>query len=211
MVFRRLGDKDHDEAAPPTFRHVLERARRGESEGLSAIYRHFLPGIFGYIAARVPDRATAEDLTSEVFLQMVEGIAHVRTNEEAQFAAWLFQVARITVAGYYRKVKKQPVMEPLAQSEILKTEAEGASPTEQAEAREEWERVVQAINQLTEDQRIVLIGRLIHGYDIAEVAKMIDKKPNAVKALQFRALNSLHRFLAEQSVSHREGPGRETP
>lgn len=34
----------------------------------------FLPGVFAYIAAHVPDRATAEDLTSEVFMRMIESI-----------------------------------------------------------------------------------------------------------------------------------------
>lgn len=51
----------------------LDAARRGESEALSILYRQFLSGVFGYIATRVPDRATAEDLTSEVFLKMVAG------------------------------------------------------------------------------------------------------------------------------------------
>ena len=66
----------------------LDEARRGESEALSILYRQFLPGVFGYIATRVPDRATAEDLTSEVFLKMVEGIGQLRASDEAGFAAW---------------------------------------------------------------------------------------------------------------------------
>src|SRR5258707_13697489 len=88
---------------------LLDRARRGESEALSILYRQFLPGIFGYIAARVPDRATAEDLTSEVFLKMIEGIGQLRASDEPGFAAWLLQIARLTVADYYRKRQYQPV------------------------------------------------------------------------------------------------------
>src|SRR5215470_12923920 len=97
----------------PAFEHLLERAKKGEAEGITALYRHFLPGVFGYIAARVPDRALAEDLTSEVFLKMVEGISRVRTHEEAGIAAWLFQIARITIAGHYRQQEKQPDFVPL--------------------------------------------------------------------------------------------------
>jgi DNA-directed RNA polymerase specialized sigma24 family protein len=44
----------------------------------------------------------------------------------------------------------------------------------------------------------VLISRLILGYDVATVAQMIGKKANAVKALQFRALQSLERLLAKR-------------
>jgi len=61
----------------------LDRARRGEPEALSALYRQLLPGVFGSIAARVPDRATSEDLTSEVFVKMVEGISRLRASDEA--------------------------------------------------------------------------------------------------------------------------------
>jgi len=195
------------------FEQQLEQARRGESEGLSALYRQFLPGVFGYIAARVPDRDTAEDLTSEVFLSMVEGISHLRANDEAGFAAWLFQVARITVAGYYRKHEHQPMVLSLTSTSLDGEEGEEAfailahpsesDPVRRAEVGEEWSEVVQAINLLTEEQRQVIIGRLILGYDVTSVARMIGKKSNAVKALQFRGLQTLYRLL------HREIPTRQ--
>jgi RNA polymerase sigma-70 factor (ECF subfamily) len=191
----------------------LDLARRGESEALSQLYRQFLPGIFGYIATRVPDRATAEDLTSDVFLKMIEGVSHLRATDEAGFAAWLLQIARITVAGYYRKREHQPALvslEPGDQEEegVGNSEANlrnypSLDPAERAESQDEWNSVVKAINTLTEEQRQVLIGRLILGYDVATVARMIGKKANAVKALQFRALQSLHRQLGKQGYSER--------
>jgi RNA polymerase sigma-70 factor (ECF subfamily) len=79
-----------------------------------------------------------------------------------------------------------------------------SDPVRWTEARDEWEAVAQAINALTEEQRQVLVGRFILGYDVATVAGMIGKKANAVKALQFRALNSLHRLLRQQDRSEEE-------
>jgi RNA polymerase sigma-70 factor (ECF subfamily) len=191
-----------------TVEGLLDRARQGDAEAVSALYHRALPGIFGYIATRVPDRATAEDLTSEVFLQMVEGIAQLRARNEASFLAWLLRIARVTVAGYYRKREKQPShlslqgqdwqnqpAEPLA---LFSTSPE-ADPVSRAEAREDWQVVVQAINRLTEEQRQVLVGRLILGYDVATVARMLGKQANAIKALQFRALQSLQRLLGSSS------------
>ena len=186
----------------------LDRARRGEPEALSALYRQLLPGVFGYIAARVPDRATAEDLTSDVFLQMVESISRLRANDEASVAAWILQIARVTVAGYYRKREHQPAFvsleprgweeEESGASRVISDSNPNYDPVRSAEARDEWATVVKAINTLTEDQRQVLVGRLILGYDVATVAHMIGKKANAVKALQFRALQRLQRLLGKQ-------------
>lgn len=188
---------------------LLEQARQGDAGALSALYNKFLPGIFSYIAMRVPDRATAEDLTSEVFLQMLEGIHRLRARDEPGFAAWLLRIARAAVAGYYRKRERQPGMVPLPGEtgeelqavpfNVLSHSPPG-DPAAWMEAREEWQKVVQAINMLTEDQRQVLVGRLILGYDVAAVAKMIGKKANAVKALQFRALKSLQRLLGMSSI-----------
>jgi RNA polymerase sigma-70 factor (ECF subfamily) len=196
----------------PAFHALLDHARQGEAEAISMLYRRFLPGVFWYIAARIPDRATAEDLTSEVFLQMVEGIPKVRGNNEATFASWLFQIARITVAGYYRKHKHIPgsvsldatLAEDGDDMTALSTHHPDSDPVRWTEARDEWEAVAQAINALTEDQRQVLVGRLILGYDVATVAGMIGKKANAVKALQFRALNSLQRLLQKRDRSEEE-------
>jgi RNA polymerase sigma-70 factor, ECF subfamily len=187
----------------------LDRVRRGEPEALSALYRQLLPGVFGYIVARVPDRATAEDLTSEVFLKMVEGVSRLRASDEAGVAAWILRIARVTVAGYYRKREHQPALVPLEHifeeeeeyrgNQVIPASDPNIDPARRAEARDEWDTVVKAINMLTEEQRQVLIGRLILGYDVATVARMIGKNANAVKALQFRALHSLQRLLREHS------------
>lgn len=186
---------------------LLDRARAGESEALSILYRRFLPGIFGYIAARVPDRSSAEDLTSDVFLAMVENIYRLKARDEAGFIAWLLQIARVTVAGYYRKHEKQPALISLEPERwkdeqgaelTLPETSQDSDPAYKAEVRDEWRTVVQAINTLTEEQRQVLVGRLILGYDVATVARMVGKKANAVKALQFRALNSLQRLLGKR-------------
>ena len=194
------------------FHHLLDCAGRGDSEALSVLYRQFLSGVFGYIAARVPDRTTAEDLTSEVFLKVVEGVGRLRAEDEAGFAAWLFQIARITVAGYYRKRGKQPAFVPLVEPAYQEEEKESgelladhpdSDPVLSAEVRDEWNAVVSAINTLTEEQRQVLIGRLILGYDVATVAQMIGKNANAVKALQFRALQSLQRLLGKHYLLER--------
>jgi RNA polymerase sigma-70 factor, ECF subfamily len=195
---------------------LLDRAREGEDEALSILYNQFLPGIFGYIAIRVPDRTTAEDLTSEVFLQMIEGIHQLRAKDEAGFTAWLLRIARIVVAGYYRKREKQPMLVALPTDSYDETQREhsnlaashpNSDPASWAEAREDWHVVVQAINLLTEKQRQVLVGRLILGYDVAAVARMLGIKANAIKALQFRALHSLQRLLGKQQSSKISQPG----
>src|SRR5260370_6008736 len=126
---------------------------------------------------------------------MVEHISRLRASDEASVAAWILQIARVTVAGYYRKREHQPAFVSLEPRE----EEPGASwgipdnnpnydPVRSAEARDEWDAVVKAINALTEEQRQVLVGRLILGYDVPPVPPLLGKKPNPSKALHFTPL-----------------------
>jgi RNA polymerase sigma-70 factor (ECF subfamily) len=216
FTWRSIGSTFPDqEKSVPIFEQTLADAKKGDTVAMTALYRCFVPGVFGYIAARVPDRSTAEDLTSEVFLKMIEGIESVRATEDAGMVAWLLQVARITVALYYRKREKEPECVTLSpvKEEIDTGISEGytifinhpdTDPVLRSEVREDWEAVVAAINCLTEEQRQVLVGRLIFGYDVATVASMLGKRANAVKALQFRALQSLNRLLAKKRPSESE-------
>src|SRR5438128_7619961 len=120
------------------------------------------------------------------------------------------QYPRVTVAGYYRKRAHQPAVvslepsggeeEESGASRVIPDSNPSLDPVRSAEARDEWDTVVKAINTLTEDQRQVLVGRLILGYDVATVARMIGKNANAVKALQFRALHSLQRLLSDIAI-----------
>jgi RNA polymerase sigma-70 factor, ECF subfamily len=212
MFFRRgsswSGSSNQAENRLGAIDRLLDRARNGEVEAVSALYHHFFPGIFSYITSHTSDRGTAEDLTSEVFLAMVEHIHQVKASNEADFSAWLLRVAKFTVAGYYRKREKQPVLvsleATLGADDGTYEERYAIDENDPAlclEERDEWSTVMQAINKLTAEQRQVIIQRLILGYDIASVARMTGKKANAVKALQFRALRSLQRILAEQAQS----------
>lgn len=189
----------------PSFESQLDDAKRGDKEALSALYYQFLPAVYGAVAARVPDRATAEDLTSEVFLKMVEGISQVYSTDEVGFGSWILRIARNTIAGYYRKRQTQPEIIPLKTShweedEQRENHAILAShpdydPVRTTEGREEWREVQEAMSRLTEEQQQVILYRLICGYNVATVARILGKNPNAVKALQFRALHSLERLL----------------
>ena len=188
-----------------SFSYLLDGARRGESEALSILYQQFLPGVSTYIKVRVPEGMT-EDLTAEVFLKMIEGIHRLRASDEAGFISWLLQIARISIADFYRQRRKHPVyirLEPeLWEKEDIReawrifSNHLDTDPVQWAEVREEWDSVVRAINMLTEEQRLVVISRLLLGYNVKTVAARIGKNANAVKALPFRALHSIRRQLS---------------
>jgi RNA polymerase sigma factor (sigma-70 family) len=78
--------------------------------------------------------------------------------------------------------------------------AEEGDPLAIITAREDWAEVVSALNTLTDDQRNVVLYRCLLGYTTEEVAQLLEKRPGAIRALQFRALTSLVRLLDKSTV-----------
>ncbi len=198
---------------------VLVRAKQLDSDALGELYQQFLPLVYGYVAARVADRRLAEDITSEVFVSMLESISKLRATDEAGFSAWLLKIARFRVADHFRAQANEPALTSGTSSNdegeqtdallALPARDPAGDPERTAEARDEWGRVAEAINQLTEDQRQVIVGKLLLGYDSETVARMVGKNVAAVKALQHRGLQTLHRLLrlADMQQAHPPVPG----
>jgi RNA polymerase sigma-70 factor (ECF subfamily) len=189
-----------------TFERVLDRARLREAEALSLLYRRFLPVVYRFLLARVSDVPVAEDLTSDTFFAIIEGIGGVRAQDELGFATWALGIARNKLAQHFRRLKSRREI-PLTFPEAAEppTTAEADDPLSVIAARESWDEVVDALNQLTPEQRMVLLHRCILGEPTEAVAQIMGKPPNAIYGLQFRALAALARRLkgGDQSTSRR--------
>ena len=75
----------------------------------------------------------------------------------------------------------------------------GSSLTDEVDRRHQADSVRQAYAQLTPEQQNVLALRFGDGCSLEETAAVMQKKVNAVKALQFRALAALQRHIGEVS------------
>jgi len=180
----------------------LVGARRREPAAVTRVYTAYAPALFRFFLAAVGDRPTAEDLTGEVFKSAIEGLPRFRGPVEA-LGGWLFGIARHDLSDYRRRQARNPV-QPL--DDLLEEEAAAAGgavdPEELALERVEGDRVLAALRQLTPDQREVLLLRLAANLTAPEVAGILNKSTDAVKALQHRGLASLARVLGVTNDMH---------
>lgn len=188
------------------FAAVIDGARSGDQGSFSRLYKRYLPTVYRYVLARVANPATAEDLTSDTFFAMLESIAAARAQDELAFAAWLLGIARNKVAMHFRRGKSGPAFQrDLPVEAEPRASAEEGDPLAVLTARESWADVVRALNRLTEEQRTVVLYRCVLGYPTEDVARLLDKQPGTIRALQFRALASLARHLGIAGQDRRGG------
>jgi RNA polymerase sigma-70 factor (ECF subfamily) len=178
----------------PNFPQVLAAARSGAEWAWANIYRDLSPSVLGYLRAR--GAAEPQDLTGEVFLHVVRDLSRFEGDERA-FRSWVFVIAHHRLLDDARHRQRRPV-EPMAE---VPEAAQTADAEEEALESLAADRVRRIIEQLSPDQRDVLLLRVLGGLTVTEVAAAIGKRPGAVKALQRRGLTAIERALANEGVT----------
>jgi RNA polymerase sigma-70 factor (ECF subfamily) len=167
-------------------RELLRRAQRGDADAFAALYRANIQAIFRYIFHRVSDRELAEDLTGDVFMRALRDV-NKYTDRGKPFVAWLYRIAHARVVDHYRKVGRRP-----AESDVEAQPIPVDHDMDQALVRRQAAAALRrALADLTAEQQQVVVLRFIEGLRIDEVADIMGKQPNAIKALQHRALRAL--------------------
>jgi RNA polymerase sigma-70 factor, ECF subfamily len=183
----------------------LVGARRREPAAVTRIYAAYAPALFRFFLAAVGDRPTAEDLTGDVFKSTIEGLPRFRGPVET-LGGWLFRIAHHDLSDYRRRQARrlvQPLDDLLEEAAL----AGGAvDPEELALDRVEGDRVLAALRQLTRDQREVLLLRMVADLTAPEVAGILHKSTEAVKALQHRGLASLAKAVEVANNTSPSGP-----
>jgi RNA polymerase sigma-70 factor (ECF subfamily) len=168
------------------------RAQEGDHAAFDAIYDQFADALFRYLYARCGNAGLAEELTGDVWVRVVERLPTFRfagTNPEAVFAGWLYTIARNLMIDSYRRKRtvQVPLTETISSHDML--------PDEHVIASDERQALRAAIEQLTADQREVVLLRFVEERSNAEVAQLTGRSENAVKVMQHRALTTLARTL----------------
>ena len=181
--------------SPERFTSLLESAREGSEAAWQELYQGLAPVVFGYLRANgAPD---PEDVLSEVFLQVARDIATF-DGEERGFRSWVFTIAHHRLIDARRHSLRRPV-ELAAEPPEPVDRADDAA--EEALARIGIEEVHRVLEAISEEQRAVLLLRVVGDLSIEDVAKVVGKRPGAVKALQRRGLAAVKRELTRQGVT----------
>lgn len=177
---------------PAAFATLIRRARAYDRDAFGELYRRSLGPVYRYCRSRVDSTAEAEELTQEVFMAALAGIEQVRAEHEPGWLAWLFQVARHKHADALRRRYRRP-QAPLEAAGDAADDA--PHPLAEVLAADDRAEVRRAMEQLTDDQREVIVCKYVLGYDNERTAAVVGKNPNAVNQLHHRAVTSLRRLL----------------
>lgn len=174
-------------------KELIRRTQSGDREAFGSLYDRFFDSVYSYVLRQVGSPVDAEDITAGVFLEVFEKIGGFRWRG-AGFSAWLFRIARNDVLDFFRR--RRPAKETGLTEEVEKLPA-GTTVEQLAERKWNERELLAAIDRLSDEQRQVILLRLMLNFSNREIGQVLDKSEGAVKALQHRALQSLKKHLDE--------------
>ncbi|HXJ62521.1 MAG TPA: sigma-70 family RNA polymerase sigma factor [Actinomycetota bacterium] len=182
--------------SPHSFADTLSAAASGQEWALAALYRESHPGLLRYL--RVMEPGDADDLASETWLDVAGSLVRFQ-GDEPQFRAWLFTIARRRVIDL-RRSRSRRRTEPVDPG-LIPSVGAIADAADEAMQRMSSEEALGRVAALPPDQAEVVLLRVLGGLDVKDVARIVDKRPGAVRALQHRGLKRLSRTLSREPVT----------
>jgi RNA polymerase sigma-70 factor (ECF subfamily) len=169
----------------------LENLKRLDPQTIGAIYDRYFSDVYRFVCYRLNDEQVAEDISSDVFMRLLEAVRNGR-GPQTNVKAWLLATASHIVIDYFRKAYRRP------ESELPESLPDNLpEPSSEYEKTERNRRLSEAMATLTEAQAYVLTLRFSQGYSLEETADLMQKNINSVKQLQFRALAALNRAMGD--------------
>jgi RNA polymerase sigma-70 factor (ECF subfamily) len=177
---------------------LVDAAVAGDPHAFAALYDHHLDRVYRHCYYRTGNRADAEDLTQQTFLQAWQAIRRYRRGS-SPFVAWLLTISQNLAMSHHRKARE--ISSP---DLTLPSAPAEADPSTALSATIMRDTVRAAILRLRPDRQQVILLRFIEDFSVAEIAATLGKTENNIRVIQHRALADLRTLLASEAPRQRE-------
>ena len=177
----------------------------GDRDAFAVLVRRHKTPIFNFVLRQVRGKTTAEDLTQDVFVRVVQNASTFK--HEARFTTWVYSIARNLCIDHLRKMslRRHPSLDQTSGrdadgptlGERIADQHPDASAERRAVSRDIAERVIAAVEKLPPEQREVFLLRQLAKVPFKEIAKVTGVPENTVKSRMRYALERLQAALSE--------------
>ena len=169
---------------------ALRAARDGDEDAFRMLYRQVNPRLLRYVRTLVGDEA--EDVTSEAWLQIARDITSFDGDIDG-FRGWTATIARHRALDHVRQHKRRPVQSTPA-GDLPERAAPQDTETTALDSLS-TQAALALIARLPRDQAEIIVLRVVVGLDAKTVAKLLGKRPGAIRTAAHRGLRRLEHLL----------------
>jgi RNA polymerase sigma-70 factor, ECF subfamily len=175
------------------FASLLAAAVGGDEQAFARLWRDLHPAVLRYLRVVAPD--AAEDVASETWLEVVRGLGGF-SGDEGGFRSWVFTIARHRALDEHRRRARRLTV-PLPVELAVGWQA-ADDPADQVVQGLSTRAALAVIAQLPRDQAEVVLLRVVAGLGVEQVARLLGRRPGAVRVLAHRGLRRLAERLGPE-------------
>jgi RNA polymerase sigma factor (sigma-70 family) len=169
---------------------AVARAQEGDEAAFAVAYRFVQPGLLGYLHGIVGD--DAEDVAADAWLEIARDLGRFK-GDGAGFRGWTATIARHRALDHLRRQRVRPRAGGTEQDVLDLPDPH--STHEQALESMSTERALELVRGLPRDQAEAVLLRVVVGLDGPAAARVLGKRPGAVRTAAHRGLKRLARQL----------------
>ncbi|MEU6069324.1 MULTISPECIES: RNA polymerase sigma factor [Streptomyces] len=181
---RRAQERDGELGA------AVARAQDGDETAFTVVYRIVQPGLLGYLRGLVGD--DAEDVASDAWLEISRDIGRFK-GDGAGFRGWTATIARHRALDHLRRQRVRPRSGGTEQDVLDLPDRHSTSEQALESLSTEW--ALELVQGLPRDQAEAVLLRVVVGLDGPASARVLGKRPGAVRTAAHRGLKRLARQL----------------
>jgi RNA polymerase sigma-70 factor (ECF subfamily) len=170
-------------------RKAIAAAKAGDWDALTYLYSRYSDDVCRFVQSIVRDHHQAEDITQDVFAKLIRAIQKYE-EREVPFAAWIMRVARNAALDHVRSRRQIPVEEVWV-----------SENGEEQTSLDCTRALKEALAELPQSQREVLVLRHIGGLSPNEIAERLGKTEASIQGLHHRGRAALKDSLRELGVA----------
>jgi RNA polymerase sigma-70 factor (ECF subfamily) len=178
----------------PTDEELVARVKKGDQPSYDTLMKRHERLVAKAVSEVTRDLAAVEDLMQEVFMKVFRKVG-LYDPKLGKFTVWLVTVARREAINYLRRRKRHSHV-----SLDNPGAPEGFSPldrpSQQASKKEVWNKVLSALDDLSEPARTILKKRMLEGTSFDDIARILKKPLDTVKTIYYRNTEALRKKLA---------------
>lgn len=164
------------------------RMKRGDRKAATKLYDELFPKTYGFFFARTGHRATAEDLSQELFLKLVEKVGDY-DEKRGRFVVWFWQIARNMLIDHYRGKKETPFSS--FEEETVEAMAVAAAPD--IDHRLRYQKVQGFLKTLDDLEQELFELRYVADMSYKEIGEITGKSEGALRVAALRIKEKIKR------------------
>lgn len=181
-------------------RALVRRVQEGDARAFDELVERHKSRVIGTLYQMLGNRDDAAELAQDAFVRAFQSIARFRN--ESSFYSWIYRIAINTALNFLRR-RKEPALslnewsEEVEDDPVWKELVARESVHKEMDRDELRERLNEALQKLSEDQRAVVVLHDIEGLRHQEIAKILGCTEATARSRLFYAHQQLQTWLAD--------------